>query len=271
MSGTRTGVDRANGGVAAARMKSAAEAVKRAPRKAVAKLSRSVLVDYGFDATTKQIIEQVSPYTMVSPERISSVIESVRYVVRADIPGAIVECGVWRGGSMMAAALALLDAGVTDRDLYLFDTFEGMTAPTEVDRSRGVLASEVRDKYERVGEEGSTLAYASLEDVQEAMKSTGYPAERIHYVKGRVERTVPDSVPDAIAMLRLDTDWYESTKHELTHMTPVISPFGIVIIDDYGCWEGARKATDEFVADYPLPIMLHRIDRDGRAFILPRS
>ena len=81
------------------------------------------------------ILERVRPYTMTSEERVIAMIDAIGYLTRHQIPGAVVECGVWRGGSLMAAALALQAAGETGRELYLYDTFEGMTNPTVVDRS----------------------------------------------------------------------------------------------------------------------------------------
>ncbi len=96
------------------------------------------------------------------------------------------------------------------------------------------------------------------------MLSTGYPKEKIHLIKGKVEDTIPENIPKEIALLRLDTDWYESTKHELIHLFPLLKPNGILIIDDYGHWEGARKAVDEYISDNNIHILLNRIDYSGR-------
>ena len=86
------------------------------------------------------------------------------------------------------------------------------------------------------------------------MASTGYPPDRVRYVKGPVERTIPDRLPGGpIALLRLDTDWYESTRHELLHLFPLLSPGGVLIIDDYGHWSGARKAVDEYLGGLAVP------------------
>ena len=86
-------------------------------------------------ALDRHIIDRVRPYTMTSDERLQALIDAVRYCVRRDIPGDFAECGVWRGGSVLAMLLTLQEEGVTDRDVHLFDTFEGMTAPTEHDVS----------------------------------------------------------------------------------------------------------------------------------------
>jgi hypothetical protein len=215
------------------------------------------------DAGTRGIIQFVRPFTSTSPERIAALCDAVRYVERYSIEGAILECGVWRGGSMMAAARVLQQSGSTSRDLYLFDTFEGMTRPTDVDRDmEGVSASDFMTNTETV------RLQASVDDVKENMERTGYPPELVHFVKGPVEQTVPGHAPDKIAVLRLDTDWYESTRHELAHLLPRVVDNGVLIIDDYGHWQGARKAVDEYLETAEQPMLLHRIDYTGRSAII---
>jgi O-methyltransferase len=200
---------------------------------------------------------------MTSQERISALCHAVRYIERSNIPGDIVECGVWRGGSMMAAALTLLAEGRSSRTLHLFDTFEGMPPPTSVDRSleSGELASKLLDEADRSSD---LWAYAAIEDVRDNLASVGYPQANIRFVKGDVQNTIPAEAPSTIALLRLDTDWYESTKHELRQLFPRLSLGGVLIIDDYGYWDGARKAVDEYVSSNNVPILLNRIDGTGR-------
>lgn len=101
------------------------------------------------------------------------------------------------------------------------------------------------------------------------MESTGYPPERIHLVPGRVEDTVPAQAPERIALLRLDTDWYASTKHELDHLYPRLSDGGVLIVDDYGHFEGARRAVDDYLAEQAEPLLLNRIDYTGRIAVKP--
>jgi O-methyltransferase len=211
----------------------------------------------------RDIVEQVIPFTMTSHERIAALCNGVEYIVRSNIQGDIVECGVWRGGSMMAAALTLVHLGRTDRDLYLFDTFTGMPAPTSFDRRRadGVASATLIKDWTR---EGSMWVPSPVEQVRRNLAGTSYPASRIRLVEGRVNDTLPASAPSRIALLRLDTDWYESTRHELIHLYPRITAAGVLIIDDYGYWAGARKAVDEYIADQRLPIFLHNIDGEGR-------
>jgi predicted O-methyltransferase YrrM len=210
------------------------------------------------------IVRAVQGHTLTSLERLFGLIESVEYVTRMKIPGSIVECGVWRGGSMMAVALALRHYKAAARDLYLFDTFEGMTRPTDADvHYSGAPALAAFTKLQ-TGEDSSDECAATLAEVQQGMAQTGYDANRIHYVKGKVENTIPKQAPDQIALLRLDTDWYESTKHELEHLFPRLSKGGVLIIDDYGDWQGARKATDEYMASHAPYLFLNRIDYTGR-------
>ncbi len=211
------------------------------------------------------IIRRVRPWTKTSAERIYALIQAVRYVSANGIAGAIVECGVWKGGSMAAVARALLRLQVENRDLYLFDTFEGMSEPTSRDSDyTGKQASALL-----LEDPAFRCADAPLVTVKKVLYETGYPQERIHFIPGKVEKTIPASAPDSIALLRLDTDWYESTKHELVHLFPCLSPRGAIIVDDYGHWSGARQACDEYFMQNRIPIFLNRIDYTGRMGLKP--
>lgn len=215
------------------------------------------------DPRVLEIYSRVKPYTMTSPERVIALCEAVRYVDRSRVPGAIVECGVWRGGSSMAAALMMAALGRTDREMWLFDTFEGMSTPTDADRRASDAAGAAQLlKTSRRSEK--IWCYSPLDEVRANLASTGYPEARVFFVQGRVEDTIPEQAPERIAILRLDTDWYESTRHELEHLFPRLAVGGVLIIDDYGAWEGARRAVDEFIARAPAPILLNRIDETGR-------
>jgi hypothetical protein len=192
--------------------------------------------------------------------------------VRRDLPGAFAECGVWRGGSVLAMILTLQDMGAPPRDVHLYDTFEGMTEPTEVDvsaldGSALEIWSEARTDGTRAWPEMFGPGVFDEDSVRETLLTAGYPEERIHIVKGRVEDTIPAQAPDAIALLRLDTDWYESTRHELRELYPRLADGGVLIIDDYGHWEGARRAVDEYFSEHAPPVLLNRIDYTGRVAI----
>ncbi len=227
-----------------------------------------------FSPELSQTIRQVRPYTMTSPRRIAALVDSVEYVVREDVPGALVECGVWRGGSMMAAALTLLRLGVRDRDLYLFDTFRGMPPPTEEDKFSAYDGYSPVKRWRRGQKEDlNTWHYVPVERVRATLESTGYDPARIHLVEGKVEDTIPGAAPDDIALLRLDTDWYESTRHEMQHLFPRLRVGGVLILDDYGHYEGARRAVDEYLAASNERLLLGRVDYTGRMAVRqpPRS
>ncbi|MEU1487029.1 TylF/MycF/NovP-related O-methyltransferase [Streptomyces sp. NPDC005752] len=219
-----------------------------------------------YDDEAKDIIRAVKPYTMTSPERLNAFVLATRHIVRHGIPGDIVECGVWRGGSMQACAKTLLSLGETGRDLYLFDTYEGMTPPTEEDLRRdGRPARELLDAQ---GKDRPIWAVASLEDVRAGFEQVPYPTDRVHYVRGKVEDTVPERAPEQISILRLDTDWYASTKHELKHLYGRLVSGGVLLIDDYGYWQGSRQAVDEFLEETGEQLLLLRMD-EGRIAVKP--
>ncbi len=211
------------------------------------------------------IMESVRQYSMTSVERMYAVYKTIEYLEKASIPGAIVECGVWRGGSMMVALATLKALGQTDRDIYLFDTFEGLPEPdAEVDVD--MFGNKAIDGWipQSRGKKMSNWAYASLEDVKTNIASVGYPIEKIHFVKGMVEDTVPGICPDSIALLRLDTDFYSSTRHEMKYLYPNLQKGGVLIVDDYGHFLGVRRAVDEYFSESGEPILLQRIDYSGR-------
>ncbi|MET3423411.1 putative O-methyltransferase YrrM [Actinoplanes tereljensis] len=219
-----------------------------------------------YDEGARAIIRAVKPRTMTSPGKLHALISATRYVAQNNIPGDVVECGVWRGGSMLAIAKVLQENGDTSRDLHLYDTFEGMSEPSEHDkRHDGKSAAEMLAASDITS---GVWAYASLEDVQETMGLSGYPDDKIHYYKGKVEETIPAHVPEKISILRLDTDWYESTKHELEHLWPRLVPGGVLLLDDYGWWDGAKRAVDEWLEQTGLPLLLLRMD-EGRVAIKP--
>ena len=222
------------------------------------------------DAQRKRI-HQVQTHTMTSPERILSLIQSVEYLQQADIPGDIVECGVWRGGSMAAAALTLKQVDPNPvRQLILYDTFSGMSAPSPQDVDCwGTTASEQLAR-ENPEDPRSVWCVSQLDEVKHLMGLTGYDSTHVHYRIGKVEDTLFDQpLPDKIALLRLDTDWYESTRIELEQLYPRLVPGGVLIIDDYGHWQGCRRAVDEYFTEQRIPLLLHRIDYTGRIGVKP--
>lgn len=214
-----------------------------------------------FSSSQKALLKQVRPYTMTSNERVAVLETAVCHVVAQNYPGAFVECGVAKGGSTMAMAYTLLELGISDRDLYLYDTFEGMPEPEDADRGRFGEAAVRSWRKRRDADGNSTWINHGEDEVRTNLALTGYPEARLHFVKGKVEDTLPAAAPPgAIALLRLDTDWYASTKAELDHLYPKLVRGGIVIIDDYFRWQGARKAVDEYSAQNRIPIFWVRVD-----------
>jgi O-methyltransferase len=213
----------------------------------------------------RRIISLVRPFTLTGVDRLAALVGAVGYLTENGFAGDIAECGVWRGGSMMAIASTLLALGDRTRTLYLYDTFEGMSPPTEQDKNLAGVST--HEQLEQHPKGTGVWCYASLDDVRRNVLSTGYPDSKIQFIKGKVEGTIPEILPNPLALLRLDTDWYESTKHELTHLYPLLCPNGILIIDDYGHWQGARQAVDEYFREHSEKVFLHRIDYTGRLLV----
>lgn len=242
---------------------------RRAPRVRQAHQDKNDGNPEKFSREEMSIVSSVSAFTMTSPLRIVHLMHSVEYISENRLPGAVVECGVWRGGSMMVVANTLIRIKSADRRLFLYDTFDGMTPPDEIDkRHDGVSAVQLLEEHPKT-QTDVNWAYATFEDVEANIQSTDYPRELVHFVKGKVEDTVPKSAPDKIALLRLDTDWYASTAHELKHLYPRVVSGGVIIIDDYGWWQGARRAVDEYFNCLPFKPLLNRVDETARSFVKP--
>jgi O-methyltransferase len=214
-----------------------------------------------YDDELRATIKRVRRHTMTTAPRIAALCDGVEHVVAQDVEGALVECGVWRGGSVMAMALTLLRLGAADRDLYLFDTFSGMPGPGDRDESSPYDGYSIHRRWKRAGANWNRV---SADTVRSAVESTGYPPERIRLVPGRVEETLPRQAPERVALLRMDTDWHASTRHQLEHLYPRLSLGGVLIVDDYGHYAGARQAVEEYFAEHGARPMLTRIDYTGR-------
>ncbi|MBC7873214.1 MAG: class I SAM-dependent methyltransferase [Ferruginibacter sp.] len=218
--------------------------------------------DIDQDKKFLDIYKKIKDHTLVPVERCYTLYQTVKYIIKNNIEGDFAECGVWKGGSCMLIAYVLQQAGISNRKIYMYDTFEGMTKPGEMD------GQEEKDQWERgrVTDTLNNMCYSPIEEVKVNINSTGYHPGNIMMVKGRVEDTLPGTMPAKISLLRLDTDWYESTRHEMQHLYPLLVKNGVLIVDDYGAWQGARKAVDEYFSTIPN-VFLGRIDYTGRIVI----
>jgi O-methyltransferase len=213
-----------------------------------------------FDQEFLDLVTGVEPFTMTSQERVYGLREAADYILREGIPGDWVECGVWRGGSAMVMALRLLAAGDMYRTLWLYDTFARMVAPGERDEP------EVHERYAATRARGEWVG-SPVDDVRRNLLGTGFPPDRIEVVEDKVEDTIPARASETIGLRRLDTDWYDSTRDELEHLWDRLSHGGVLIIDDYGHWRGAREAVDEFFEKCKSRPLFARLDHTGRILV----
>lgn len=197
-------------------------------------------------------VDIIKPHTVTSIERMEYLYEALEHARINRIPGDFVECGVYKGGNILGFLKYLEFHNMFENTVWAYDTFEGMTPPEDVDKLWcGTDAKDILDQI---------MCYCSLDDVKSILKDTKFPSEKIKFVVGDVCETllIPDNIPDRISVMRLDTDWYKSTKMELEVLWDKVSFGGVVIIDDYGDWQGSKKATDEFFLGSRYN--LHRID-----------
>jgi hypothetical protein len=214
----------------------------------------------------KDIIKYVAAnqLTMVSYERMFATVMACKYVVERGIEGDFVECGVWRGGNAILAAY-IFSLYQQKRKIWLFDSFNGTfeTNDDEYFYVDGKTCKSLFQFREKRPDGGSSIAYASLEEVKTNFSKAGLLNDNIVFVQGDVRQTLDLNIPEKISVLRLDTDWYESTKKELCVLYPKLSRQGILIIDDYGAWSGSKKATDEYFTNIRRPFF-HYTDWTGR-------
>ncbi len=221
------------------------------------------------DPKSLETVGRVQPFTRAPAPRIFALCQAIRHIVRNQVPGDLVECGVWRGGGAMAMARTLLECGERERNVYLYDTFGGMTMPGAKDLNYlGTHGLSLMQRSDKLA--GEIWSDASMDDVKSVVESVGYDPGKIHCVKGRVEDTIPQFAPERIAFLRLDTNWHRSTSHELQHLVPRVQPGGFILIDGYGYWRGCREAVDEYFAKDQLPVFFHRVDFSARMGMIPR-
>lgn len=250
--------------------------VRNAIGRRVTALGRKISTDYKglrsdipeLDARDEGYLERIHGLSMTAPIAQWEFIRALRYVEAREIPGSIVECGVWRGGNLVLAGLVRKEVS-SRREIFAFDTFAGMTAPTEHDH-KAVAEVNTVAKFEQLERDGhNEWCYASIEDVTANFARVVGKDAQLRTVKGPVQETLTDpaNIPDQIAILRLDTDFYDSTKAEMEILYPRLQSGGILIVDDYGEWAGARKAVDEYFANEF--VWLQRVTHTVRMMIKP--
>ena len=214
------------------------------------------------DEENKNLIEFIGEYSLTPLIRRWTLIKSLHYINKKKVIGDIVECGIWRGGNLFLAK-KIQDKYYKEikRKLYGFDTFEGMPEPSIHD---GV---KVNKTYQNFKNKNEPWTKASLDDVKNFSKKLFLDIDEFNFIKGKVEDTLKDkkNLPNKISLLRLDTDLYESTKIELNILYPLLVEKGILIIDDYGDFQGCRKAVDEYFSD--KNVLMISVDKSCRVIV----
>jgi hypothetical protein len=230
----------------------------RDPRLVVSHAFRAMMQVYDLVSPSEfsQHYRQIRKLTMCSNARLRGLHSAVKSVVARNIPGDIVECGTARGGSVALMGLTLKQLGEDGRTLWGFDTFEGLPPPTADDPD-----------YE-IAHLHTGTCLGALEEVSASFASLGI-LDRAKLVKGLFQETLPTAPIEEIAVLHIDGDWYESVKTCLEQLYDKVADGGVIQIDDYGFWQGARKAVDEFFARRSITAELKRLDYSGRQFIKP--
>lgn len=205
-----------------------------------------------------RVFRRVSEYTMLSLPRLKALYRLAREIERGGVAGALVECGVYRGGSAAVMAYAGRHAPAP-RPLWLFDSFQGLPRPSPEDGAKA------REEYH------AGWCQGSAEDVREVFRLLGIPLSRLHVVEGWYQDTFPKAQVRPISLLHIDADWYESVKLCLEKFYDAVEPGGFVVLDDYGYWEGCRKAVDEFFQRRALRARLIQVDYTGHYFEKPAA
>ena len=218
---------------------------------------------YEFKKHSKDVIEEMTPeenlmiekslgYSMTTKVRMWSLLNSINYVSNNNIKGDFVECGVWKGGNLILYQL-LNQKKNLNKKIYGYDTFEGMPLPSKYDLKYDGRSALHEYKKREKSDDG--WCKSTLESVKVNI-SKASSLKDVYLIKGKVEKTLllNENIPQKISILRLDTDFYESTKVELEVLYPRLEKNGILIIDDYGYFKGARKAVDEYFKKKPFLI-----------------
>lgn len=223
---------------------------------------------YPADMARDAALTTVADHTMLSVERLISLWEQVQYLDHSAIDGALVECGVWRGGAAGMMAAAHQSSESVRRPMHLFDSFAGLPEPNR--EKDGEFAIRYAGGKAEGHDRPIGRCVSALGDCRRLLEATlAYPSTLIEYHVGWFSKTIPSVAPrlDPIALLRLDGDWYESTRLALTYLYPLVVNGGLIVVDDYGYWPGCRKAVDEFLMGLQRPVLLNRVDYCARYWV----
>jgi hypothetical protein len=239
-------------------------------------------VGYDYGSESIFVIEKTKEYSMMPYVNIQTLYEQAIYCEKNNIQGSFVECGVWKGGAVGAMAMANLKHGVSRRDLHLFDSFDDICSPNaEIDGTKAVddvfnysninkesflsgQLTPIEGFYDFLGGHGTVDDCSNL-----LFNHIKYPREHVHFHKGWFQDTLPKDADkiDKIAILRLDGDWYDSIKICLDYLYDKVAENGIVIIDDYGYYQGCTKAVDDFFKERNIITFLSYSSVGCRYFI----
>ena len=217
----------------------------------------------------RELIDICSKYSMTSLERMFALMKAINFIDENNVEGDFVECGVWKGGNLILFQ-KLNEKFKLNKKIYAYDTFEGMTEPEDIDETfDGKSSKDILNKLYKKNvnrKKNIVIADCSIDEVKKNFEMYSN-SKNLICIKGSVEKTlnVKENLPKKISILRLDTDWYSSTKKELEILFPLLEKNGILIIDDYGFWKGARKAVDEYFLN--KNITMFKIDFTGRMII----
>ncbi len=188
-------------------------------------------------------------YTMVGHRRLENVQRCVEEVLKNKVPGDFIEAGIWRGGTVIFMRALLKVHGVTDRTIWVADSFEGLPPPTS--------------KTDGSDLSGVDYLKVSLEKVKSNFERFDLLDNQVQFLKGWFCDTLPKAPIDQLAILRLDGDLYSSTMDSLRNLYHRVSPGGYVIVDDYFAWHGCRRAVDEFLKENNLNVDIQQVDWTG--------
>ena len=214
----------------------------------------------------RKILNTSAKFSMTGFDRMFFLIKAIEHIKNNNVKGDFVECGVWRGGNLILFQ-KMMEKLKIKKKIFAYDTFEGMTEPTVHDVMLIANKANAKKIWDKNPNKIIKLAECSIDQVKENYKKNTQKNKNLICIKGPVEKTLKiiKNLPKKISILRLDTDWYESTKIELDVLFPRLEKNGILIIDDYGVWKGAKKATDKYFKNKTKTMF--KIDITGRFII----